>query len=409
MQQFIKLAWRNLWRNKRRTSITLASVFMAVILAIAIRSLQKGVYGSMITNAVRFSTGYIQIHANGYWNDQTINNSFIPPSFLKTTLQQDKNISLSVPKLESFALASSGPHTKGVEIIGIDPVKEDKMNGLAGKIMQGHYLDSRQSEGQGILIGDELAQYLQLKLGDTLILLGQGFHGTTAAGQYPIQGIFHYPVEQLNNSLVFLSLPDAQSLFAAPNHLTSISLMLEKPNNINNTSHFLEQSLDSSYEVIEWPVMNKSLVQEIQGDNAGGIIMLAILYVVVAFGVFGTILMMTLERKKEFAVMIAIGMHRVKLTTIIIMETIFIGLLGILTGSVLILPLLLYFHNHPISLTGAAAKAYQQFGIEPVLPASLDPYIFLYQGLTILGIATISVIYPLWYVNKLSVAETIKQ
>ena len=308
MQQFIKLAWRNLWRNKRRTTITLASVLMAVILAIAIRSLQKGVYGSMITNAVRFSTGYIQIHANGYWDDQTINNSFVAPSSLKTILGRDKNISLSIPKLQSFALASSGPHTKGVEVIGIDPVKEDKMNGLAGKIMQGHYLDSRQSEGQGILIGDELAQYLQLKLGDTLILLGQGFHGTTAAGQYPIQGIFHYPVEQLNNSLVFLSLPDAQSLFAAPNHLTSISLMLEKPNNINNTSHFLEQSLDSSYEVIEWPVMNKSLVQEIQGDNAGGIIMLAILYIVVAFGVFGTILMMTLERKKEFAVMIAIGM-----------------------------------------------------------------------------------------------------
>ncbi len=135
-----------------------------------------------------------------------------------------------------------------------------------------------------------------------LILLGQGYHGSTAAGQYPIQGIFHYPLEQMNNTMVFLYLPDAQSLFGAPGRLTSVSIMLQQPGDINATKNFLQQNLDSTYEVMEWPAMNKTLVQEIQGDNAGGIIMLAILYLVVAFGVFGTILMMTMERKKEFAV-----------------------------------------------------------------------------------------------------------
>ncbi len=133
MQQFIKLAWRNLWRNRRRTLITLASVFMAVVLAIAIRSFQKGVYGNMIGNAVRFSTGYIQVHAKGYWDDQSINNSFEPGASLQQALKKAPNISLAVPKLESYALASSGPHTKGVEVIGIDPEKENQMNNVAAK------------------------------------------------------------------------------------------------------------------------------------------------------------------------------------------------------------------------------------------------------------------------------------
>ena len=407
MQQSIKLAWRNLWRNRRRTLITLASVLMAVVLAIAIRSFQKGVYGNMIGNAVRFSTGYIQVHAKGYWDDQSIKNSFEPGTSLEQALKKEKNISLAVPKLESFALASSGPHTKGVEVIGIDPVKEDSMNDVAGKITQGKYFTN--SANQGILIGDGLAKYLQLKLGDTLVLLGQGYHGSTAAGQYLIQGIFHFPVEQFNNALVYLYLPDAQSLFGAPGRLTSVSVMLKKPGDINTTTHFLQHSLDSTREVMEWPAMNKSLVQEIQGDNAGGIIMLGILYLVVAFGVFGTILMMTLERKKEFAVMIAIGMHRIRLTVIIIFETILIGLLGILSGSLMILPVLAYLHQHPILLTGSTAQTYQQFGIEPIMPASLDPYIFLYQGLTVLGIAIVSVVYPLWYINRFRVAETLKQ
>ncbi|MDP4284202.1 MAG: ABC transporter permease [Bacteroidota bacterium] len=407
MQQSFKLAWRNLWRNRRRTLITLASVFMAVVLAIAIRSFQKGVYGNMIGNAVRFSTGYIQVHAKGYWDDQSINNTFVPGTSLEQALKKEKNISLAVPKLESFALASSGPHTKGVEVIGIAPRKEDSMNNVAGKITQGKYFTN--NIGQGILIGDGLAKYLQLKLGDTLVLLGQGYHGTTAAGQYPIQGIFHFPLEQLNNSLVYLYLPDAQALFGAPDRLTSISIMLRQPDDINSTTLFLKHSLDSTREVMQWPAMNKSLVQEIQGDNAGGIIMLGILYMVVAFGVFGTILMMTLERKKEFAVMIAIGMHRVRLTVIIIFETVLIGLLGILSGSLLIFPVLAYLHRHPILLTGATAQTYQQFGIEPIMPASLDPYIFLYQGLTVLGIAIISVVYPLWYINRFRIAETLKQ
>ena len=145
MQQFIKLAWRNLWRNRRRTLITLASVLMAVVLAIAIRSFQKGVYGNMIANAVRFSTGYIQMHAKGYWDDQSINNSFEPGASLEKALKKENNISLAVPRLESFALASSGPHTKGVEVIGIDPEKEDRMNDVSGKITQGKYFTNNRT------------------------------------------------------------------------------------------------------------------------------------------------------------------------------------------------------------------------------------------------------------------------
>ncbi|MBS1656392.1 MAG: FtsX-like permease family protein, partial [Bacteroidetes bacterium] len=240
-------------------------------------------------------------------------------------------------------------------------------------------------------------------------LLGQGYHGSTAAGQFPIQGIFHYPLDQLNNSMVFLSLPDAQMFFGSNNRLTSISFMLQDPKNVSSTKSFIAKNIDSTYEVMEWPVMNKTLVQEIQGDNAGGIIMLGILYLVVAFGVFGTILMMTMERKKEFAAMIAVGMHRFKLTFMVIFETIFIGLMGIISGSIIILPVLIYFHQHPLALTGAAADTYQQFGIEPVMPASLEPSIFLYQGITVLGIAIISAFYPLWYINRFPVAETLKQ
>ena len=150
-------------------------------------------------------------------------------------------------------------------------------------------------------MGDGLAKYLKLQLGDTTILLGQGYHGTTAAGQFRVQGIFHYPIEQLNNAMVYLAVEDAQSLFAAPERITSASLMLNDPEKINDTRKALQEKLGKHYEVLDWPSMNKSLGEEIKGDNAGGSIMLGILCLVDAFGVVGTILMMTMERKKEFS------------------------------------------------------------------------------------------------------------
>ena len=406
MMQLIKLAWRNLWRSRRRTLITLASVLMAVALAIAIRSLQIGVYGNMIGNAVRFSTGYIQIHAAGYYDDQSINNSFVSDDNLQSVIDAQQNISLAVPRLESFALASSGQHTKGVGVMGIHPDAESEMNNLNEKIVQGTYFKT--DSDTGILIGDGLADYLKLKLGDTLVLLGQGFQGATAAGKFPIRAIFHFPLEEINNTLVYLSLGEAQTLFAAQNRLTSYSIMLNDPKKMDRTRNHLQAGLDERWEVMEWPAMNKALVQEIQGDNAGGLIMLGILYMVVAFGVFGTILMMTMERKKEFAVMVAIGLKPTKLSLIVILETIFIGMLGVIAGAVLILPVLIYLHWNPITLTGAAAQAYQEYGIEPILPTSLDPALFINQGILVLIITCISGLYPILYVNRFKIAETLK-
>jgi ABC-type lipoprotein release transport system permease subunit len=407
MKQFLKLAWRNLWRNRRRTVITLASVFMAVVLAILIRSLQLGTYGNMIGITLRFSTGYVQIHAKGYWDDKSINNSFDAESSLDSMLRQNNNVSLAIPRLESFALASSGPHTKGVAVSGIDPAKEDAMNNLAGKITAGAYFD--QGTDQGILVGDALAKYLQLSLGDTLVLLGQGYHGASAAGAFHIRGIFHFPVEQINNALVYMALPDAQAFLGAPDKLSSVSLMLHQPADMDRTRSTLQKALGAEWEVMPWQTMNKSLVQEIEADNSGGIIMLGILYLVVAFGVFGTILMMAMERKKEFAVMVAIGLRRSKLSIIVLLETLLIGLLGVLVGSLAIYPLLWYLNRFPIRLTGTAAETYHQMGIEPIVPASLDPNILMHQSITVLLIALVSVVYPIWSIHRFPVAETLKQ
>jgi len=405
MNTIIKIAWRNIWRNKRRTILTMLSIFLALILALFTRSMQKGSYANMITNAVKLSTGYVQIHKNGYWENKTINKTIIETGEIKAAIEEDKNITFSISRLESFALASSGNKTKGAVIVGTDPQLENDLNHYSEKIIKGSYLNEYDS---AILVSDKLAEYLQLNVGDTLVLLGQGYHGITAAAEYPIKGIFHFPIPQLNNKLIIMPLIECQYFYAAPDRITSISLMLKNPDEMDETISSLKHNLGEDYEVLSWEEMNQEMVQAIKSDNVGGIIMLAILYIVIGFGVFGTVMMMTMERRKEFAVMIAVGMQKTKLVLMVIFETAMIGVVAIIAGLIVSYPMLLYLYHHPVLLTGELAASMELFGAEPILPFSIKPGIFISQTYSVIAITVIAVLYPLSVLLRFKVLKAMR-
>jgi len=404
MRSFLKIAWRNLWRNKRRTFITMASVFVAVFLSLATRSMQIGSYDNMIKNAVRLSTGYIQIHDNGYWEDKSINNTFETSLSLYNSVNSNENITLTLPRLESFALGSSGVYTKGVFVIGTDPEIEDSLTNLSDKLVEGEYFNDE----EGVIVGKGLADYLHVGIDDTLILIGQGYHGVTAAGKYRITGIFKFPVPQMDNQMVYMRLKDCQYLYNSENRLTSYTIMIDDGDDLNVTVAELKELTGEEYEVLSWEVMNKEMVQMIKSDNAGGIFMLGVLYMIVGFGVFGTMMMMTMERRKEFAVMIAVGMQKTRLSIIVFFETLFIGFLGVVVGVIISFPLLLYLFYNPIPITGEMAESFEIFGVEPIVPFSVEPSIFINQSLIVMLICFIAVMYPIIAINRFNILKAMR-
>jgi len=405
MKTIVKMAWRNIWRNKRRTILTMFSIFLAMLLSLFTRSMQKGSYGNMISNMVKISTGYIQIHKKGYWKNKSINKTFEFNQLMIEKILTDKNITAALPRIESFALASSGSRTKGTPVIGTNAELEDSLNHFSKKIISGSYLNGND---HSIVVAEKLAEYLQLEVGDTLVMMGQGYHGITAAEQYPIKGILHFPIPQLNNKLIIMPLKEAQYFYGADNRLTSISLMLKNPDKLEKEISGLEKSLGKNYEIMSWQEMNPEMVQTIESDNVGGIIMLAILYLVIGFGVFGTVLMMTMERRKEFAVMIAIGMQKTKLLLMVLTETLLIGIIAVLSGLVVSYPLLVYMFYHPIQLTGAMAESMISFGAEPIMPFSLQTSIFTSQTISVIIITIVAVIYPLSVLLKFKVLKAMR-
>lgn len=402
----IKMAWKNLWRNKSRTMITIAAIFFAVILSVMASSLKTGIFDNLVKNVVSFYTGYLQVHKKGYQDEQLLDNSFSASARMENQILTQENISAITPRLESFALASSQDVTRGCMIAGISPGTEDKITSLKNKLVQGDYLFSNEN---ATLLSQGLAQRLKLGVGDTIVLIGQGYHGSTAAGKYPIKGILKFGSPQLNDKILFMPLKTAQDFFGADNMLTSYILSTKNVNNLERNAANINTALGNEFEVMTWGELMPDIKQHIQTDSNNMRVVQWILYLLICFGIFSTLLMMIAERKYEMGMLVAIGMKKINLVFLLLTESIITVLTGCVTGIMVSIPLIFYLNKNPIRIGGETAKAYERFGFEAVFPTSTDASNFIYQGIIVLIIGLVLSLYSLYKVIRLNPVVAMKK
>ncbi len=403
--EIIKLAWRNIWRNKRRTVITASSLMFAVIFGVVMRSMQLGTYDRMIDSAVRQYSGFIQVQDSAYWKDKTIDDLMPDSLLLRKEISKLPDVTGVLPRLESFALISYGNKTKGAIFQGIDPFLDNQMTQISHKVVKGSFLTK---DDEGILLSQRLAGYMGVNVGDTVVLLSQGYHAVTAADVFPVRGIVKIPNPKLDRILIIGSLKRVQDFYGADGMLTSMVVNINSKNNIDKVLPEVKKIIDSGrFVALSWTDMNKELKQQIESDSVSGQIMLGILYVVIFFGILGTIIMMTAERRKEFGVMVALGMHRYYLAMIVFVETILLGLVGALTGELISTGIVSYYYRSPIKIGGEMKDIYEQFGIEPVLAFSKDFGIFLNQFYVVLALLVIAVLYSIIKITGFKIIDAI--
>lgn len=403
----VKLAWRNIWRNKRRTIITTLSIVVAVFLSAITRSTQEGQYENMLENTVGTFTGYIQIHHLGYEDNPTLDNSLAATDSLYNIIESNNSISAIVPRIESYALAASSQQSRPALVMGIDVEAEKKLSRPHEKLVSGSYFESNNE--QAAIIGKELMQRLNAQIGDSLVLIGQGYHGMNATGLFPIKGTVGFPNPEMNNSLVYLPLETAQYFYSANDRLTSIALNIDDPRNLEETVASLQRDLPSDkYEILGWEKMMPELKQAIQVDRGSGIIILLVLYMVVGFGILGTVLMMIAERSYEFGVMLSVGTPRKTIAKILFLEVLLMSFMGAGFGILISIPVAWYFNVNPIDLSGAMASAVEQYNMTPELQFSVAPYIFTNQALVVFLITLLFCIIPVLKAAKLNPVEAMR-
>lgn len=402
----LKFAWKNLWRNRSRSTISMAAVFFAVILSIVTGSLQDGVFDNLIKNLVGYYSGYIQVHQKGYWDERILENTFEGTASLEQSIMKQDNVIGLAPRLESFALASSDSVTKGCMVVGISPQKENEITGVESRLIEGEYIKERDTDA---LVSFGLANRLKVQLHDTIVLIGQGYHGATAAGKYYIKGILKFGSPDLNNQTLFLSLPQAQELFGADRMLTSYVLSLGKPSQLDATARDIRVLIGGALEVMTWEEMMPEVIQHIRTDKGSMMIIEGILYLLICFGILGTLLMMMVERKYEMGMLVAIGMKKGRLMLLLLMESLLTVTIGCIMGILTSIPIVHYLKRYPIRFKGEFAKTYEEFGFEAIFPASTSPDIFITQGMVVLSLSFILSLYPLFKVARLDPVNAMKK
>jgi len=406
VKEFIKLAWRNIWRNKRRSFIMMSSIAFAVLLSCMMMSVQYGTLEHMIDNVVRFYMGHIQIHNDQYWDEKVIDNSLDYDEQFLEQLESIPHTVAIVPRIESFALSAFKTRTKGAMVLGIDPVKEQGIMDPKRKLVAGNYF---KPDDKSVILGEGLADYLGLSIRDSVVLISQGYHGASAIGLYPVVGMVKFPNPDLNNQMVCMPLKEAQWFYGLGQRVSSIALLMNSKDDVATAKTTLQTFTKEIHaEPMDWNEMMPELQQTVNMKVENGKIMMMVLYIVIGFGMFGTFLMMTAERTYEFGISIAIGMKRIWLQFTIFLEIIMMSLMGVLGGVTISIITIIYFHFNPVQLGTKMADMYESYGFEAVIKFALRSEIFVWQAWAVFIIGFVLSFYPLIVLRKIKPVEAMR-
>ena len=401
----LKLAWRNIWRNKGRSVITIAAVMFCVIFAVVLRSFQVGVWENMIHEIVGNNFGYLQIHEDGFWADQSLDRTMDLDAVNSEELLAVDGVDRLIPRMESFSLLYHGSNTKGSLVMGIDPAVELPGLQLDDILMEGR---SFSRDDSVIVVSEGLAKYFNVGLGDTLLFMGQGYHGATAYGAFPIGGIARMTNPELNKQLVLMPLQKAQYMYNCTDRATTLVVAVDKDSDYEAVGAALKGSGIEGLEVLEWKELFPEIIQTIEVDMAGGRIFVTILYFIISFVLLGTVIMMVAERQREFGILVSIGMKKTKLAFVTLLENIMLIMGGAIVGMAVVKPVQFYFKYNPIDLSGQMKEAIEQYNFEPKLYTTTSFIINLNHGTIIFIIGVLVSLYAVVKIMKLNPIESMR-
>lgn len=357
MNVTLVMAWRNLWRNTRRTWLTMAAMIFTNVLLVFLISLQLGMYDTMIENSLRAFSGHMQVQRVGYLDDPRMRETIADAGATTIMLRQQLGIETIAQRAQGFALASSDERSFGIQLLGVEPAYEPLVSSLPGLLGEGRWLSDLDAEE--IVLGRVLARNLQVQLGDEITLLGSGADGSFAAGLATVVGILDSGVPDADRSIAQLPLGYFQSIFTMPDQAHSLVFEFPELSQVPERKAQLEALLTQRTPLVvhDWDALQPGLRQAIMSDMVSAWFMYGILIIVVSLSVMNTQLMSVLERTREFGIMLALGIKPGRLGRLVLLETLIMSLLGMSIGMFIGYLLVAWFAHTGFTFAGMAEAA----------------------------------------------------
>ncbi|MCW8853366.1 MAG: FtsX-like permease family protein [Gammaproteobacteria bacterium] len=399
-----RFAWRNIWRQPRRTILSILAIAFGAGLLVFSIGIQLGQYDLMIQSSIRIYHGLLQVQKEGYLDEPKMRTSIADISSLASDLRKLSGLDAISARANGFALVSSDKRTYGTMIVGVQPEFEKKISSLPGVIKEGRYLSSDSADE--IIIGRSLARNMQIKLGDEVTILGSGRDGSVAATIVPVVGIYESGSRDLDRNLIQMPLISFQQVFEMNGHGHSIVIYDEDVKQLD-ALRLQFQDLTADYKdlvTLSWDEIQPGVRQMIELDYASGWLMYIVLVAIITFSILNTFLMSVLERTREFGIMLALGYTPFNIGRLVMLEAFILTLVGLAVGTLIGVAINYYFYVYGLTFSGMEeiAKMYN-------MPATITPQIsfesvFLGPAMILL-FTLLAALYPATRIRKLQPVE----
>ena len=401
------LAWRNLWRNYRRTIIMLAAISIGVWAMIFMTALMRGMVDEMIKDSIKTLIGHVQIHHPLYRDDPNIVNSIAEPTGSLLIALNSPPIKAWGARIRVPAVISSERESKGVVMVGIEPTKEKLLSYVADNITEGRFLQD--SCDKGVLIGEKMARQLETRLGKRIVLMSQDPDNNIVDRGFRIVGIYKAKLPSLEEQYVFIGLETARQLLQMPGLVSEIEAVGKdyRPEYVDMILQQIAKSAPTSHEVLPWYRIDNYMGTMLTVMDGFVVVWVVIIFAALSFGLVNTLVMAIFERVREIGLMQALGMKPSSIMIQILIESLFLLLLGLLIGNLLsvisIEPL-----KDGIDIS-VVAKGMEMMGSASILYPALKLSDVILANCIVITLGILASCLPAWHASRLKPIEAINK
>jgi ABC-type lipoprotein release transport system permease subunit len=399
----LTLSWRNLWRNHRRTGIMLAAISVGVWAMIFMTAIMRGMVGDMLTQGIQNLPGHIQIHQQGFLDDPSIVNSLASPSGKLLAALNDPDTEAWSGRIKVPAVISSERDTRGVILLGVDPVSEDAVTAIAGQVVEGRFLDT--VDDKGVVIGLKLAERLETRLGKRIVIMSQDPDNNIADRGFRIVGLYKAKLEALEEMNVYAARGTLQKLLKIGDRVTEIAIVDKDMQNIDPLFKRIKAATPAGLETKAWYEIDVYLSTMLATMDGFVLVWIIIVFLALSFGLVNTLIMAVFERTREIGLIQALGMRPSMILYQIMLESVLLLLIGLALGNALAVATILPLESG-LDLSGVA-EGMAMMGASSVLYPALLLDDMILANVVVIILGTMTSILPAWRAARLNPVEAI--
>lgn len=401
----LKVSWRNIWRNKKRSLIIIAAVTIGVSTGIFLMAFYNGMIEQRVRMAIQNEVSHIQLHHPEFRKDYDIKYYLSDGPAILKQVQSNQYIKQAAGRMIIQGMIASASGSSGITINGVMPAEENRLTELKNKLIDGNYFDSLKRNE--ILIGEKQLKKLKLKLRNKTILTFQDIDGNIASAAFRIAGIFKTVNTPYDENNVFVNIQDVDSLAGLQHQYNEVAVLLHS----NNTLAAAESDFKRSFPAIEiknWKDISPEIGLTVSVGDQMVLIFMGIILLALAFGIINTMLMAILERTREIGMLLALGMNRMKVFNMVLMETVLLVLAGCPSGILIAMTAIGITKRTGIGFE-KFTEVYSSFGYNNVIFPELTLRQFAISMMLVVFTAIIASLFPAWRALRLKPAEAMRK